>query len=910
MKSLCAPVLTIHGSDGAANRPLILTSKFYSSSNGCIVDSYQKDHDELLVLQQEMCVFEERKCNIHGLIYLDKQDILFAYGEKLVAVIRQFSSIPQKQVFTFEDWIQAIMHSILDGDSWNTLRTVVGTVMGDIIISYPSKSSSPFRVLKHHTGMIFGLLIKCSLLFSISDDRSLHMWSLDSGCHLDECYGHSSRPFSICGGPQNVVFTGGQDGSICVWLFNESFVSLLKLLHTGCGVIRSFHFLSRELFFGTDNGFFGSLTFPEKIEDMQVVDVLYPNISVQSFVALSQQCYYILDSEGALYETNTISLNKILQCNSARSNSLKLSPCRKYIAFSEDQKLHLVRVEDHKCGIFNASDQILDLFWANSCLFLALFNFKNILVLSEDMSEWMSQTVQINLQEVVSCVAVNAEELFLGTRKGSVIVVHNLEVMHGETKQIIKRAHGKDGVTDMKLCKTKLLSIGRDGKMCVWKRGNPLQLLSWSKPSTAVGREWLCRFFEAKNQLYVAGFRGGNFILVNCDSGHSVCDVWCGGRRRAWSLSVLEKSGNCEGSKSLCFEFVIKSRISRITLYMNDLHVIKPNLHLSSITSVAVAETNRDELYVTGGIDGMLLLSRFTTSGSLEIVQRLQAHSSSVFCVFVMDSYFISVGGKSEIFIWRLEDGNLRQVFNIRMKTDCRLLSARFISVSPCIRFLVSCSSGRLMIYELSKDLDSKKYSVLFESISDDGIVVKVSCTCTSSNDSFVCGAISSTGLLHLWNFSEFIDVKSRKTIEVEKCGLSALSMYSENEVLYVGVGSDSGTITMFQIDKNWELVKSVNWWHGAMCRDLHLHRTSDSLIVFSVALDCRLAVFVYSPILQTLSFQQSVLLNMADPSSLIVLAINNNVVKCVIAGTSICFVYFNKSPPHFCDVVSANSRI
>lgn len=39
------------------------------------------------------------------MLYLD---ILFAYGEKLVAVIRQFSSIPQKQVFTFEDWIQAV----------------------------------------------------------------------------------------------------------------------------------------------------------------------------------------------------------------------------------------------------------------------------------------------------------------------------------------------------------------------------------------------------------------------------------------------------------------------------------------------------------------------------------------------------------------------------------------------------------------------------------------------------------------------------------------------------------------------------------------------------------------------------------------------------------------------------------
>uniref|UniRef100_A0A1I7VPY4 tRNA (34-2'-O)-methyltransferase regulator WDR6 n=1 Tax=Loa loa TaxID=7209 RepID=A0A1I7VPY4_LOALO len=601
-----------------------------------------------------------------------------------------------------------------------------------------------------------------------------------------------------------------------------------------------------------------------------------------------------------LYEANAISLNKILQCNSARSNSLKLSSCRKYVAFSEDKKLHVIRVEDRKCAFFYAVDQILDLFWVDSWLFLTLLNFKNVLVrLSKDMSEWMNCTLQTDLQEIISCIAVHAEELFLGTSKGSIIVVHNLKV-----KQVIKRAHGKSGITDMKFYKTKLLSIGRDGKLCIWKRGcgsrNALQLLSWSKPSTAVEMEWPCRFLETANQLYVAGFRGGNFILVDYNNGHCVCDVWCGGRRRSWCLSVLEENENCKGSKSLCFEFVVKKRISKIILYMNDLYVIKPNLHISGITSIAVIKINQTELYVTGGIDAMLVLSRFISSGSVEVLQRLQAHSSSVYCVYAMNSCLISVGGKSEIFIWHLEAGNLQQLFNTRMQGNCRLLSVRFISVSPHIRFLISCSDGRLMIYELSRTLDAKKPSVLFESINGDGIMVKVSCV--SLNDSFVCGAVSSAGILHIWNFSELVDIKDHKRIEVEKCGLSALSMYNENELLYVGVGSESGTISIFQVKKNWEFVKSVNRWHGATCTDLHLHRTAQSLLVFSVALDCRLAVFLYSPTFHTLSFQQSVLLNIADPSSLIVSTVNNNMAKCVIAGTSICLAYFNESPPHFCD--------
>lgn len=38
--------------------------------------------------------------------------------------------------------------------------------------------------------------------------------------------------------------------------------------------------------------------FPESMENMQTVDLIYPNLSVQSFITLSQQCYYILDSQG------------------------------------------------------------------------------------------------------------------------------------------------------------------------------------------------------------------------------------------------------------------------------------------------------------------------------------------------------------------------------------------------------------------------------------------------------------------------------------------------------------------------------------------------------------------------------------------------------------------------------------
>lgn len=55
--------------------------------------------------------------------------------------------------------------------------------------------------------------------------------------------------------------------------------------------------------------------------------------------------------------------------------------------------------------------------------------------------------------------------------------------------------------------------------------------------------------------------------------------------------------------------------MSSLDLHIYTIISFQPNLHLSSITSIAVAETGQDELYVTGGIDGMLVLSRFINSG-------------------------------------------------------------------------------------------------------------------------------------------------------------------------------------------------------------------------------------------------------------------------------------------------------
>ncbi|VDN17881.1 unnamed protein product [Gongylonema pulchrum] len=638
----------------------------------------------------------------------------------------------------------------MEGESWNSLRTIIGTVMGDIIISYPSKSSSPAHILSYHTGMIFGLLRKDNRLFSISDDRSLRMWSLDSWQQLDECYGHATRPFAICDGPGDIIFTGGQlfgtdcgffgsfrfpldvarmqklevvrpefsvlsfialspdhyfildsnrlysimegecwnslrtiigtvmgdiiisypskspspahilsyhtgmifgllrkdnrlfsisdDRSLRMWSLDK--IHLLKLTQTGRGVIRSLLCLPQQLLFGTDCGFFGSFRFPLDVAKMQKLEVVRPEFSVLSFIALSPDHYFILDSN----------------------------------------RLILLYFVNQKRACFNAVGQILDLFWVGNCVLLTLINYDNI------------GTIQSGLKEILSCATDHQDQLFLGTRKGSIIVAHDFKI-----EQIIRWAHGKKSIADIRAYESKLLSIGRDGKLRIWLIEDHIQLLFWRRPSAAIEMEWPCKFVGLYNELFIAGFHG-------------------------------------------------------------------PHLHLSSITSVATFKCGMEEFYVTGGIDAMLIVSQIRRS----------------------DAAYTR---------------NLRQVFNMRLKGDCRLLSIQLLAVTPCIQFITT-----------------KHCVPLLDPLTNPGIITKIAIGSVNTpvrTTSFA--AVSTAGLLYLWENVNDFD-RSPDIIEVEKCGLSALDIYTKDGILYVGIGSESGSVTVFQTEKKQKFTKCTNRWHSATC--------------------------------------------------------------------------------------------
>lgn len=103
--------------------------------------------------------------------------------------------------------------------------------------------------------MIFDLKFDESknFLYSVSDDRSLRVWSLKDCKCINELYGHSARPLRI-ELFEDFVFTGGADQCIFIWkwknlqLENPSLFLFHKILLNDCGYIRSLlHFNSYYL---------------------------------------------------------------------------------------------------------------------------------------------------------------------------------------------------------------------------------------------------------------------------------------------------------------------------------------------------------------------------------------------------------------------------------------------------------------------------------------------------------------------------------------------------------------------------------------------------------------------------------------------------------------------------------------
>uniref|UniRef100_A0A0N5AW98 tRNA (34-2'-O)-methyltransferase regulator WDR6 n=1 Tax=Syphacia muris TaxID=451379 RepID=A0A0N5AW98_9BILA len=918
-----SPVLSLYLSDNSLTLENNSTlDKVVYASNGSVLNRFCLKNGTAIITQQ-ICPFKQKNSCIFGIVPSPANEKRLAiYGEKsLVLYHDDYPCRPISPTNSFKEWIQMVhflsngnlvvlfgcnaaalfhvkwlnsqntaelkeivrvqskhkavlSHAIMFGTEWENLKTFVGTAFGDILISMPAQGSSVLHRLSSHTGMIFGLCLTDKNLFSISDDRKLVMWDIENYVLVDHVYGHSTRPFAVCQGTNGIVITGCKDSYIYIWSTKSSKLSLLQNIALGRGSVRSLLVFENVLLVGTETGFFGSISLSQSngIKSFRFMH----DVAIRNFCCISPELLYFIDDNGELYKKWGKAVNKVPGLKFCKAEFVSVSNCRKFMTIADLQCCWLIDIGNElevSQVELETNARLLSCHWSSDNFFLFYSNgtVKHFIA-SASAGLLKEAEFNIGMKHCASAVLVVKGNVIIGTKKGKILFVQ-----HGQV-QSISNAHNKETVTDLIIYHHNLYSVGRDGKICKWDCGKDfstrIKLVESERPSQTVAIEWPCKLLIYGNSLYIAGFHGAVFYLVKHDTGQCVCQFTCGGGHRNWEILMLEKWKGFEGQ--YCYlRFINKGCLIETVLKLNEMTVFMPNAHISTITAICcLVSKSGNSTVMTSSFDTTIAISSISNEhdnkkSPLSMLYRFRAHTSSVYSLSSLRNYAVSAGGKSELCLWSLQqDQSLLKVGQIRLDSDCRLISVSLYSLKP-LSSIVSGSDGRLLMVNWLDKFDNTAYKMLelHGYVAKQYLYTKV-CAIKESEQVTVF-AVTTAGVLVFWpditapsNFSEYF---------LEKAGLSAVDGKNQGLSSVAVVGSESGCITSVKIS-----VGSVDtdrtYWHGATCTDLKFFTKSGNTYVISTSIDCRLAIFQYDDSSNKLTFCRAVTLNVADPSSICLL--------------------------------------
>ncbi|VDK45903.1 unnamed protein product [Anisakis simplex] len=450
--------------------------------------------------------------------------------------------------------------------------------------------------------------------------------------------------------------------------------------------------------------------------------------------------------------------------------------------------------------------------------------------LSESGCVWLAKG-----DEEANAVCEYGSNLLIGTRKGTIVIIDERknEIIHSE-----RYCHGRQSISDMLVRYPTLYSIGRDGKLLVWKvveqqddvnRGTiKLNLLQRRTPSFWLDMEWPCNFIKKRSEektFWIGGFHGKKFVLIDYETGYELCEVNCGGGHRKWQFS--KSLNNNSGNDAARFTFLSKGVLLQIDVTLARFDLISLyQLRLKGdarLIDVHLNECQPNFSFVISASDSRLEW------------YRLKEDRSGI-------ESFISL---SSILRTNHQTSNL-----VITKLKC-ILSKRSIHTLYAIT-----TSGLLMIFE---DIHGNPHHYRIYQVQKAGLSA--------------------------------LDVM---TFEGQQ------SQCIDDKSILISIGSESGRVHVMSMQlspNNQHILKYIDW-HGTTCTDIRLHESAidKSTKVISISLDCRLAVFSFSQLKNKLELHRALMLNVSDPSSFCFITNQqDNLDKIVVVGSCLQIVPFDE---------------
>ncbi|GFS79475.1 WD repeat-containing protein 6 [Nephila pilipes] len=585
------------------------------------------------------------------------------------------------------------------------------------------------HVLFAHESRVWMSTIVENCILSVGEDSHLCFWDLNGKllkkkkCHK----GGSIWCLETCMTPKNedddkkkemkkyFAFTGGSDGGVYMWDVGTAFA---------CSLISQISLYFRE---GSSR-----LDFP------RIISLLTDQMSGHLMVTTDKGWL-------SLYNIELQNWNDILYNNDFASYCVpSISSGSAFLALgniygelallsitdfqSEKRKIKKLRIHEGKvCSVHwvnKTNDYLLTCGIKGQMVFWKV-HYDNMEFDIESIQELFLPKCKHHWWSTAALYISNEDCIIVGDRSGSISVYSKLHANINSQKEnnkinpsmIHRYIHGDNGVTDIQQHKSLIYSAGRDGKVQLYAMcDNNLNLLHTIKVSHDL--EWIGRMLFYNEDLLLLGFHTKDFMVWSTQLESSIMTVECGGGHRSWDFSLTE-----DGVAT----FAAIKRKDVIFSKENLQHVLNKSIMKTGISGQEFCHacymftknySSEDSMSVVafGGEDNALriigLISKMGQEHNILSLCSLSGHLSSIrainkFKMVEENSYLVvSVGGRSQMMIWKITDNTFVQgqqlasyiLSDLGKTTKHHSKEYKNIQVDPQTRLMdVSiCISGKL----------------------------------------------------------------------------------------------------------------------------------------------------------------------------------------------------------------------
>ncbi|CAI2293013.1 unnamed protein product [Caenorhabditis sp. 36 PRJEB53466] len=676
--------------------------------------------------------------------------------------------------------------SLILGESVKDLRVFFGSVIGDLIDWEPSVQAEPIK-RAGHKGMIFSIVSDSSRVFTISDDRTIRMWSLKSRDSepIFTVFGHTARPFTICVDPhKNLIYTGGIEQTLFCWKYDEEKIKLVKKTVLSIGVIRK---ITQEdestLIISSQDG--------DIMKIDSSVEAESPTVLTENIVNFAHVKDYLLilseRNELIVYENDGME-RIVFRCAGIKH----MSSCdQSAVVWNQSVFVFLNGSHVHRIQL---SVNIISAACDASCVAVKTIDgFINVYNLEDPVNvKLLKQFRPSNPAMIPSVFALIGDSLVLGSTHG--------ELFHGflsdeispslSRKDSFQLFGGKEVTCIEPIPGTSaFMTLGKTG---VWttfniSEENEVKILNSRNFSASSRVAWPSKFIDMDGNRVIVGFYGTSLILWNSTTGNPVFETYCGGGHRVWQI--------CESVDPLVlhFNFIRDGDLCRQKICLRS----KQHLVTTPHSSPIVATAGSRNYLVTVSLDGHISIATPEAKTLLTMFA-----GENLLCTDIKeygdDAYVTTGGGKSKMSVWKFRRSSSDLQNNtFWLRHACRADEGRIVSTSVAkvrgsIFFIASYSSGTIEVFKNGEDSLDSVFTIEIEDLL--GIGTKM----TALEQKLFVG--TSGSYLLTFDLAENGTLeKSSRTKLKDRSGVTAIAAASGAQNIIVGC--DSGHV--FNVDSN-----------------------------------------------------------------------------------------------------------